>query len=67
MAHVVVGLALGYTGHDRQDRRGPIQGLDLRLLVDAEKNGFLRRMQVQSDDVADLGIQHRKQTCDTRH
>ena len=30
---VVMGLLLGYPGPQRQYRRGPFQGLDLRLLV----------------------------------
>ena len=57
VADVVVGLFLGHPGPDRQDRRGPVQGLDLGLLVDADHHGLLRRVQIQPDDVADLRVQ----------
>ena len=57
VADVVVGLLLRHPGHDRQDRRGPVQGLDLRLLVDTEHDGLLRRVQIQPDDVADLRVE----------
>lgn len=46
-------------GPEREDRRGPVQGLDLRLLIDTEDDGPLRRVQVQPEDVADLGFQFR--------
>ena len=54
-ALVVVGGALRGAGQHRQDRRGAIQGLDLGLLVDAEHDGALGRVEVEPDDVADLG------------
>ena len=38
MAFVVVGLLLGYALAQRQNRLGPIQGLDLGFLVDADYN-----------------------------
>jgi hypothetical protein len=37
-----------------QQRLGPIQGLNLRLFVDAEHHRLVGRVQVQADDVADL-------------
>src|SRR5215203_5480473 len=40
--HVVVGGALGQPRADRQDRRGPVQRLDLRLLINTEHDGLLR-------------------------
>ena len=55
MALVVVGGALGQPGLHRQDRLGAVQRLDLRLLVDAQHDGPLGRVQIQADDVADLG------------
>ena len=59
VADVVVGGLLRQPGPHRQDRRGPLQGLDLRFLVDAEHHGVLRRVQIQPDHVADLGLQFR--------
>ena len=38
----------------RQKGLGPIQGLDLHLLVDAKHHRLVRRIQVQPNDVADL-------------
>jgi hypothetical protein len=35
-------------------RLGTVQRLDLRLLIDAEHQGLVGRVQVQTDDVADL-------------
>ena len=37
-----------------QDRRGPIEGLDLGLLVDTQHEGAFGRVDVEPDDVADL-------------
>ena len=54
-ALVVVGRALGRAGQHRQDRRGAVERLDLGLLVDAEHDGALGRVEVEADDVADLG------------
>ena len=56
---VVVGAPLGQAGLHRQHRRGPVQRLDLGLLVDAQHDRVLRRRQVQPDDVGDLGDQLR--------
>ena len=53
-AGVVVGAPLGHAGHHRQYRLGPVEGLDAGLLVHAEHDGPLRRVQVQPDHVADL-------------
>jgi len=41
----------------RQDRRGAVKGLDLALLIDAEHDRLLGRVQVEADDVADLGLE----------
>ena len=54
VADVVVGAPLGHAGHHRQHRLGPVQGLDLALLIDAEHGRVLRRVVVQADDVDDL-------------
>ena len=54
---VVVGAPLRQPGLHRQHRRGPVQRLDLGLLVHAQHDRVLRRGQVQPDDVGDLGDQ----------
>jgi hypothetical protein len=51
---VVVGAFLGGVERDRQQRLGPVQGLDLGLLVEAEHDRPAGRIQVQPDDVGDL-------------
>ena len=43
MPDLVVGLLLGDPGPHWQDRRGPVQGLDLRFLVHAEDDGLIGR------------------------
>lgn len=52
----------------RQNRLGTIQGLDLALLIYAQHQGFLGRMQVQTHDVAqlekELGIGAELETLD---
>src|SRR6266498_6076190 len=47
---------------DRQDRLGPVQRLNLRLLVDAEHQCLLRRVQIEPDDVGHLPIKLRVRT-----
>ena len=59
MPDVVVGAPLGLPGLHRQRLLGPVQRLDLGLLVDAEHDRVLRRVQVQPDHVGDLGDQLR--------
>ena len=59
VADVVVGGLLGQAWPHRQDRSGPVQGLDLGFLVDRQHHGLLRRVQVEPDDVAYLGLQLR--------
>ena len=53
-AAVAVGAALGRAGHQRQDRGGSVQCLDLGLLVDADHDRGLRRVEVQAHDVSGL-------------
>jgi hypothetical protein len=59
VADVVVAGLLRQSGPQRQDRRGAIQRLDLRLFVDADNDGLVRRVEVKPDDIADLGFQFR--------
>ncbi len=59
MALVVVGAPFGEALLHRQHRRGPIQRLDLGLLIHAQHDRVLRWRQVQTDDIGDLGDQFR--------
>lgn len=52
---VVVTAAFGNTGHHRQHGLGPVQGMDLRLLVHTQDQGLLRRVEVEAHHVTDLG------------
>jgi hypothetical protein len=54
VANVVVTAAFGGAWHHRQDRLEAVERLDLGLLVDAEHDGALRRVEVKPDHVADL-------------
>ena len=54
VAAVVVSLAGWQSRSQWQDRLGPVQGLDLRLLVDAQHHGVGRRVEVQADDIVNL-------------
>lgn len=47
VADVVRGAALDQVRPHGLDRRGAVQGLDLGLLLDAEHDGVLRRVQVE--------------------
>ena len=51
---VVVRVPLGLAGAHGQQRLGSVQRLDLRLLVDAEHQGAVGRVGVETDDIADL-------------
>ena len=50
----VVGTALGLAGPHRQDRLHPIELLDLRLLVGAQDQGPLRRIEIKPYNIAHL-------------
>ena len=43
-----VGSSARHPRHQRQHRRGAIERLDLRLLIDAEHDSGLRRIQIQA-------------------
>ena len=55
VALVVVGHGAGPALLHRQARLGAIEGLDLALLVDREDDGVSRRIDVEADDVLELG------------
>ena len=54
VADVVMAAPLGHPGHQRQHRRRPVERLDLRLLVDAQHDRRLGRVEIEPDDVAHL-------------
>src|SRR6266566_745690 len=54
MAGVIVRLPLGDSRTEGQNRLGTVQGLDLALLIHAQHQSFLRRIQVQADNVVQL-------------
>ena len=49
-----MGCPLGSAREHRQDRPGTVERLDLALLINAEHNGSLGRVEVQPADVVDL-------------
>jgi hypothetical protein len=55
VSDLVVGTALGLPGLHRQRILGPVQRLNLALLDHAEHDRFHRRVEIQADDVGDLG------------
>jgi len=59
VALVVVRGLLRQTRSQRQDRCGAVQRLDLTLFVHAQHHRLLRRIVIEPDDVADLGLQLR--------
>lgn len=56
---VVVGSSLGLPRPHREQGLCALERLNLRLFVDAQDNGVLRRIKVQADDVANLLDQQR--------
>src|SRR5262245_42805971 len=54
VALVVVRPTLGFSGPEGQQRRGAIQRLDLRFLIDAQDHRVIGRIQIQAHDVAHL-------------
>src|SRR6266851_2399511 len=54
---IVMRTMLGQPWHDREHRPGPLQRLDLRLLVNTEHDSVLGRIHVKPDDIGDLRVQ----------
>jgi hypothetical protein len=54
MALVIVRLPGWHAGSQRQNRLSPIQSLHLTLLVHAQHDGAVRRIQVQAHDIPNL-------------
>lgn len=59
VALVVVGHRGSASLLERQPRLGPVERLDLGLLVDAEHDRAVRRVEVEADDLGDLLLEHR--------
>jgi hypothetical protein len=57
LAHVLEAVALGATGRQGQDGVSPVKGLNGGLLVQAEYDSVLRRVQIERDDVGGLGFE----------
>ena len=56
---VIVAALFRDAGPHGQHRRLAFQRLRLGLFIDAQHHGLVRRVEVQADDVADLGFQLR--------
>src|SRR6266480_3184340 len=54
IARVIMRSALSLPGTHRKDRLGPVQRLDLRLLVDTQNQSLVWRIKVKPHDVANL-------------
>src|SRR5215472_5752275 len=55
MPFVIVGHGLTAGGLDRQTRLAAVEGLYLALLVEREHDGVGRRIDIEADDVDELG------------
>jgi hypothetical protein len=54
-----MGLLRRHPEPQRQHRRGPVQRLHPGLLIDAEHDGLVRRVEVEPDNLTDLGFELR--------
>jgi hypothetical protein len=59
MALIVVGHGGGAALLERQPGLGPVECLNLRLLIHAQHDGPVRRVEIQPDDLGDLSLEHR--------
>ena len=59
VADIVVGHRPGLARLERQAGLGPIERLDLALLVDRQHHSVARRREVEPDDVLELGDEFR--------
>src|SRR5665213_3937380 len=55
MTLVIMGPSAGATLLHRQPRLGPVERLDLALLIDREHDGMVGRIDVEPDDVLEFG------------
>ena len=56
---VVAGAPFGHPRHHRQYRPGPVQGLDLALLIDAQHHRLIWRVVAEPGDIDDLAREQR--------
>src|SRR5262245_47780359 len=54
VANVIVALARRHSRAQRQNRPGPIESLNLTLLIHAQHQSTFRRVQVKTDNVTDF-------------
>src|SRR5262249_1706677 len=54
VAHIVVRDALDIAQSHRQHWLGSLEGLALALLIDAQHQGVVRRVEIEADNVAKL-------------
>jgi Transposase len=59
VAQVIMGHADGQPGPHRQRRLGAVKRLNLRLFVHAQHQRALRRVQIEPDDIGQLGVELR--------
>ena len=59
MADVIISGACRTARQHRKHRRGAVERLDLGLLIDAQHDGPLWGISVETDDVANLGHEQR--------
>jgi hypothetical protein len=62
VAHVIMGHADGQLGPHRQRRLGAVKRLNLRLFIHARHQLALRRVQIEPDDIGQLGVELRVAT-----
>ena len=55
MPLVIVGHGSGATLLHRQSRLGAVQSLDLAFLIDRQHDGMIRRIDIQTNDLLELG------------
>jgi len=56
VALVIVCHGLAAPGLDRQSRLGAVERLDLPFFVEREPHGMCRRIEIEADDVGELGL-----------
>ena len=54
MAHVIVSHGAATSSFHGQARLSPIQGLNLRFLIHTEDQRFVRRIEIEADDIGEL-------------
>ena len=55
VAFVIMGHRAATAALHRQSRLGAVECLDLALLIDRQHQGMVRRIDIETDDILDLG------------